>query len=1178
MARPQWISEKEAWEGQSLTLVGRNLQGDEFGAPNQTKVRLNGPAAVELTVTSSNAYAVEFTIDQAGSAAAVPLGTYDVEVSNDNGGHWAKPSSGQQLTIVPGNDATDDPLDLGVAWARNFNWTKVKGPTPSGGDDTSALQQAIDDLGPNGGRLVLRGLYKVTTLQLPPKVVLDGGDWDKTTLMYIGRSDTKVSMIESRAVNGEYQGKVGIANLRITADKNNKDGIDVFYRPDTFIRLGQPWDDIVCCDTTKRTAEQMFVKNVKLDYDYQVPEVMKWVDVEGQPGVKEWKRVYDTDRRGYPMMTIGKERLLVQNSYFDAFSGYNHNYVNQYSMITDNYFQYAHGVFIDSAEYTVAKGNTLVGDQRLNSEKHGLSIRTNAYVTGNFISGMRSVRDSTLVAGDQDSANDGEAIMSEAPGGYFNYGTVTGQSPSNAMTVAPAKPFPADASKAIIPMYSYPAVLIVEGKGVGQLRKITGITGNTIGVTPNWDVEPDQTSKWTMITPNDNVTVYNNSITDNDKGIWLFGNAYDSVVADNWSTNSEGVFIWSVNNFAYQVDPVTKQKTNDIRLAAFSPNYYNRVEGNILTGVSPLSANAHIGIVSERFVDDPNVSSHPTKGPYFGIQSFANEFKDNEIYGNGQTPPTNYPHGNESPTYDAGLYLSAAHIGYNDDDPANGIVTPNGDSTNTIYENNYVESKKYLFQGLLKAYGLTLRNNAFYNIDPNDWHYNLGTQNYDIVGNGLSPTDRSPTPPPVQPGPPTAPPVIAPPDSELTEIEGAPFGATPSWTAGTGFEKAFDNDPATYFDYMHPDGGYTGIDLGAGNEKRVAQIKFHPRIGQEGRMLNGVFQGSNTSETDGFVDLTNPIGSVAAGWNTIAVNDQTTAYRYLRYLAPNNAYGNVSEIEFYTPTETSGGSGYLDRADWTGDGSGSGFGYALDGIASTRWSTNAFQEPEQLPDRPAQIYVLDMKSPKTFNQIKLDTTDSPYDYPRGYKVYVSDDGQTWGAPIAEGMGTEAVTIVRFPDQTKQYIKLEQTGESTNTYWSIHELNVGWFPGGVLDRTGWDESASMNDAAAGAATDGDPATRWDTNWPQGTQSEQSYRIDFQTPQTFYKIVLDTSGSPADYPRQYEVRVSSDGNDWSTVIARGYGNGAVTEITFPVRTTQHLKIVQTGTDNTFYWSIHELNLHY
>ncbi|MEM1725239.1 MAG: carbohydrate-binding protein [Thermoplasmata archaeon] len=139
------------------------------------------------------------------------------------------------------------------------------------------------------------------------------------------------------------------------------------------------------------------------------------------------------------------------------------------------------------------------------------------------------------------------------------------------------------------------------------------------------------------------------------------------------------------------------------------------------------------------------------------------------------------------------------------------------------------------------------------------------------------------------------------------------------------------------------------------------------------------------------------------------------------------------------------------------------------------------------------------------------------------------------------------------------------------------FNINWFRltnMEVLDRTGWTANASHNTQNSFRAIDGDSNTRWDTGVQQS--NGQSITIDMKSSKTFGRIVLDTSGSPNDYPRGYRVDISNNGIDWVTNIANGSGNGSVTDINFSPRTARYIRIVQTGSTSWYWWSIHELNV--
>ena len=109
---------------------------------------------------------------------------------------------------------------------------------------------------------------------------------------------------------------------------------------------------------------------------------------------------------------------------------------------------------------------------------------------------------------------------------------------------------------------------------------------------------------------------------------------------------------------------------------------------------------------------------------------------------------------------------------------------------------------------------------------------------------------------------------------------------------------AFDGNVGTFYDCANS-AGYVGID--AGMPTVVSKIVYAPRPGWAGRMLSGVFEGSNTSATGGYVTLTAVPGVPTEGLtNTLTVTD-TTPYRWLRYRDAGSGNCDVAEVQFIDP-------------------------------------------------------------------------------------------------------------------------------------------------------------------------------------------------------------------------------------------------------------------------------------
>ncbi|MFT5326297.1 MAG: putative heme-binding domain-containing protein [Planctomycetaceae bacterium] len=108
---------------------------------------------------------------------------------------------------------------------------------------------------------------------------------------------------------------------------------------------------------------------------------------------------------------------------------------------------------------------------------------------------------------------------------------------------------------------------------------------------------------------------------------------------------------------------------------------------------------------------------------------------------------------------------------------------------------------------------------------------------------------------------------------------------------------------------------------------------------------------------------------------------------------------------------------------------------AIDGDPETRFDTRGDQAP-------GQWFQFDMGQSHELTSLILDTSGSKNDFPRGYEVRFSTDGETFDEPSASGQGAGIVTSIGLPPGTKgRFVRIVQTGEKKGNYWSIHELSI-----------------------------------------------------------------------------------------------------------------------------------------
>lgn len=260
---------------------------------------------------------------------------------------------------------------------------------------------------------------------------------------------------------------------------------------------------------------------------------------------------------------------------------------------------------------------------------------------------------------------------------------------------------------------------------------------------------------------------------------------------------------------------------------------------------------------------------------------------------------------------------------------------------------------------------------------------------------------------------------------------------------------------------------------------------------------------------------------------------------------------------------------FLDRSDWqiSASNNSGALSNLYDGNNKTRWTTKAVKQQ-------GQYIEIDLAGSYLIDQVLLNSWNSPADYPEAYSVYTSIDGESWGEPVAFGVG-QTITEVNFPATQARYVKIIQEGTSSQYWWSIDELYINQRVTKQLDSSNWSLSASSNSNKLVNALDGDVSTRWDTGVQQA--DGQYLLVDLGSEQTFDRIVLDSEASKNDYPRNYAISVSDDNSNWQTVVYNGAGDSATTTIDFHDKTARYIKIEQTGSSSKYYWSVHELAIY-
>ena len=105
---------------------------------------------------------------------------------------------------------------------------------------------------------------------------------------------------------------------------------------------------------------------------------------------------------------------------------------------------------------------------------------------------------------------------------------------------------------------------------------------------------------------------------------------------------------------------------------------------------------------------------------------------------------------------------------------------------------------------------------------------------------------------------------------------------------------------------------------------------------------------------------------------------------------------------------------------------------AVDDDATTRWTTGAAQQP-------GQYLQVDLGRTQRVRRVVLDTGADTGDFPRGYQLLTSHDGERW-REAATGAGTGQLTEIEIRPATARFLRVVQTGSAGN-WWSVADLRV-----------------------------------------------------------------------------------------------------------------------------------------
>ena len=231
---------------------------------------------------------------------------------------------------------------------------------------------------------------------------------------------------------------------------------------------------------------------------------------------------------------------------------------------------------------------------------------------------------------------------------------------------------------------------------------------------------------------------------------------------------------------------------------------------------------------------------------------------------------------------------------------------------------------------------------------------------------------------------------------------------------------------------------------------------------------------------------------------------------------------------------------------------------AFDGNSKTRWASAE-------NTNTAWVYV-DLGSVVSISQVILKWEQS---YAKTYQIEVSTDAATWTSIYTTSTGNGDSDVISNLKAVGQFVRMSGTDRGTIYGYSllefevydIHLVNV------ALNKTYRASSVETDGTQPNKAFDGDTISRWGSK--ESSEFEWIY-VDLGAVFSLTKVSLKWELA---YAKSYQVQVSNDALNWTTIYSTTKGKGGVDEISELAVAGRYVKMNATERGTEWGYSLYE-----
>ncbi|MFC4306858.1 polysaccharide lyase family 8 super-sandwich domain-containing protein [Cohnella boryungensis] len=214
------------------------------------------------------------------------------------------------------------------------------------------------------------------------------------------------------------------------------------------------------------------------------------------------------------------------------------------------------------------------------------------------------------------------------------------------------------------------------------------------------------------------------------------------------------------------------------------------------------------------------------------------------------------------------------------------------------------------------------------------------------------------------------------------------------------------------------------------------------------------------------------------------------------------------------------------------------------------------------------IYV-DLQDQYTINKVRLNWEKA---YAKSYKIQVSNDAAAWTDVYSTTTGNGGIVDIPFRPTSARYVRMQGVRQGSGNGYSLNEFNVyEAVPPNLAEGMPVVASSSRAaDVAPGNAVDGFLNTRWGSNY----SDQQWIYVDLGSSQSIEKVMLHWESA---YGKEYQIQVSDNTTNWTTVYSTTNGSGGVEEISFEPVNARYVRMNGIKRGSNYGYSLWEFKVY-